>query len=143
MIENEDKYYVVLAYIESGNNPMAHSPTSSASGLYQFTIPTWTALGYDPKDIFDVDLQNEAIRKFTRANAEYLTRHGVEINFANLYAAHFLGVSQACNVLSKPDNTFIEDVVPPNVIKANAFLDDMRVSNFKGWLNRKTSITVA
>lgn len=41
-----------IAQCESGFDPAAQNPVSSAGGLYQFTIPTWEYIG-SPGDRFD------------------------------------------------------------------------------------------
>ena len=39
-------FQACVIHAESGGNPTAQNPSSSASGLYQFLLTTWYALGY-------------------------------------------------------------------------------------------------
>lgn len=43
-----------IAMCESSLNPLARNPTSSASGLYAFTVGTWEYIG-SPGDRFNAD----------------------------------------------------------------------------------------
>lgn len=130
-------YYTKLAYIESSNNPNACSKTSSASGLYQFTEATWTGLGLDWNDRFDVALQRYAIANYTNKNASILANIGIPITCENLYAAHFLGIGCAIHILKEPADTELVDALPHNVLVANPFLTGMTVGDFENWLSMK------
>lgn len=135
----DDSYYTILAQIESGGNPNAKNPYSSGSGLYQFLKDTWTGLGYAWKDVFNVDLQNQAIRKLTERNANVLSKAGVTINNETLYAAHFLGAGGASEVLSSSPDTKLSDVLSnwSGIANANGFSYNMTVSGFADWLKKK------
>lgn len=91
-------YFSALRAQESGGNPFARATTSSASGLYQFTLPTWRGLiaqhpelGLREEDIMRPDAQEKAIRAFTADNAKILESQGIEATPGNLYLTHFLG----------------------------------------------------
>jgi hypothetical protein len=137
MPDINNDYYTRLAQIESGNNPNARASTSSASGLYQFTRDTWEGLGYAWSQVFDPVIQNLAIRRFTESNARRLSGAGIEVNSSNLYAAHFLGAGGAIEVLSSSGSTMLRDIVSPAAIRANSFLANMSVADFRNWLGRK------
>lgn len=138
-----DDYYSKLATIESGNNPNAKSPTSSASGLYQFVKSTFQKLGYDWSQVFDPAVQQEAIEKLTTQNANALGGAGIAVNDASLYAAHFFGVGTAEKVLGAADGTEVSSLVSSGVINANSFLKGMTVADFKNWLTKKTGTTMS
>lgn len=138
-----DDYYSKLAHIESGNDPNAKAPTSSASGLYQFVKSTWQQLGYNWADVFSVDKQNAAIRTLTTQNANALNNAGIDVNDASLYAAHFFGVGTAEKVLGAGENTPVSSLVSKGVLNANSFLKGMTVSDFKDWLAKKTGTTMS
>lgn len=138
-----DGYYNLLARIESGNNPNAEAKTSSASGLYQFIKSTWEGLGFNWRDRFNVEKQNEAIQKFTGQNASVLSQAGIVINEATLYAAHFLGAGTAKKALAASDNQPTSNVFSSAVLRANSFLQGMTIGDFKAWLQRKTGVSVS
>lgn len=145
-------YYDVLARIESSGRLYAKAPSTSASGLFQFTRATWTAMGgawgSDPEKAFgglfpSAQVQTEMARRFTQANANGLRAAGVPINAATLYAAHFLGLTVAKRVLAAGSAAQLDRVVSAAVIKANPFLEDMSVGDFGAWLSRKTGLRAA
>lgn len=141
-----DSYYAKLAQVESSNRPYVKAPTSSASGLYQFTKATWQAAGGtwggDPTKAFGgltPSAQEQTMRaaKLTTQNANLLQRAGVAISDAALYAAHFLGANTAATILGHDPNALVASVVPQNYITANPFLNGMTVGGFTDWLNGK------
>lgn len=141
-----DDYYAMLAYIESGGQPNAKAPTSSASGLFQFTKSIWTSLGghwgNDPSQPFGGYVptnqeQIDAASKLTQQNANYLQTNGIPVNNNTLYTAHFLGAPAAKNVLSSDPSTPMSSVVSPNVITANPFLKNFSVGDFSNWVDNK------
>jgi muramidase (phage lysozyme) len=133
-------YYSKVGSAESGGNPNAANPNSSATGTYQFLDSTYNVyarrLGLKG-DKNDPANQEAAMKAFTEDNAAYLSDNGIPLSNENLYAAHFLGTDDAKDVLTAPDEGLISDYVAPRVIKANSFLKDMTVLEFKRWLQRK------
>ena len=79
---------------ESGGNDRAKSPTSSATGRYQFTQSTWKnvekALNKD-LDKYNPNHQEIAMEWLTTQNSNYLKQKGIPLNNGNLYMVHFLG----------------------------------------------------
>ncbi len=141
-------YLSTLARIESGNRPFVKAKTSSASGLYQFTRKTWTDLGgaWGPHtDLAFGGLEpspSEQIaraRELTQENADRLAQLGLDLTSANLYGAHFLGPHLAGLALKADDAAHLARIVGPAVVKANEFLADFSVADFKAWLDRKVA----
>lgn len=137
-------YFSNIRAAESGGNPNAKNPKSSATGLYQFTDGTWDAvakahpqLGLTPDGRRDPRQQEAAIRAFTADNARSLASAGIEPTGGNLYAAHFLGAGGARNVLTQPDSAPVAAIVGQGVVKANPFLARMTVGDFKRWTASK------
>lgn len=79
---------------ESGGNDRAKSPTSSATGRYQFTQSTWKnvekALNKD-LDKYNPNHQEVAMEWLTTQNSNYLKQKGIPLTNGNLYMVHFLG----------------------------------------------------
>lgn len=141
---NLDSYLASVRQAESGGNVNARNPSSSATGLYQFTTPTWNNLMRSRPDLaltadgrLDPVQQERAMRAFTEQNASSLTSAGIQPTPGNLYAAHFLGAGGARSALSQSDATPMANAVGPGVVKANPFLANMTVGDFKAWTNRK------
>ena len=133
-------YFANIRAAESGGNPNAKNPLSSATGLYQWTDSTWAEmmrkhpeLGLTADGRGNPDQEEKAIRAFTAGNADVLKSAGIEPTGGNLYAAHFLGAGGARNVLSQPDDAPVASLVGPEVVKANPFLQGMSVGDFKRW----------
>lgn len=136
-------YYSAIKAQESGGSATIKNPNSSATGLYQFMSGTWNDLrrkypnaGLTADGRTDAAQQEIAIRLFTQDNADMLQASGVPVTNGNLYAAHFLGVSDAAQVLSADDSDLVSDYVPPRVIRSNPFLDGMTVAEFRKWTAR-------
>lgn len=130
-------YLSRLGKVESNNNPYAKSPTSSASGTYQFTKGTWESLGYNWADRFDPAKQHAAASTLTNQNSAYLSRNGVTPDAGSLYGAHFLGAGKAARVYNSDNSSPLVDIVGRSVIKANPFLENMNVGDFKNWAAKK------
>jgi hypothetical protein len=143
-----DDYWPMLAQIESGSRPYVKSPSSSASGLYQFVRSTWLALGGDwGSDLSQafgglkpsIDEQLQRVKKFTEENASVLRAHGVPINKASLYAAHFFGPVTATRVILADVNDRADLIAGAAAASANpSILSGKTVGQFLVWLHGKT-----
>lgn len=90
------------AQIESGGNPDAQNPRSSAGGLYQFIDSTAKQYGLSNK--FDPAAAADAAARLDRDNEAYLTRTlGRPVTGGELYLAHQQGMGGAAKILSNPD----------------------------------------
>lgn len=106
----------VLRYIkkaESGGDPNAKNPQSTASGLYQFTNTTWkdmvnkygkkTGISLSDKD--SPEAQETMAALFTRDNANSLQDHfGRPPTKGEIYMAHFLGADGAKKLIQAARN---------------------------------------
>lgn len=97
---------------ESNNNPNASNPNSTATGIYQFTDPTWKSAvdkwgrkyGIKYSDKNDPQKQSMLMDYLLQDNARILQNKGIEPSDANLYSAHFMGApaaSKAIQMLGK------------------------------------------
>lgn len=137
-------YFAALENAESGGDPNAKNPNSSATGLHQFTNGTWNGLMRDNPQLgltadgrTDPEQSRRALSAFTQQNAKSLGGAGIQVTPGNLYAAHFLGAGGAQSVLSMDDQTPMVAAASPEVIQANGFLQDMTVGDFKSWSSEK------
>jgi murein DD-endopeptidase MepM/ murein hydrolase activator NlpD len=139
--------------VESGGNPNAANPLSTAAGLGQFISSTWMRLirSYRPDiansmsyaDIlnlrYDPTTAREMLYNLTAENEADLRRAGHTPTAGNLYLAHFLGSAGAVGVLNAPDDTPIENAVGYGVVSANPFLSGRDVGWIISWAERKMS----
>ena len=146
-----DKLVSRIIHVESGGNPNAANPLSSASGLGQFIDSTWMRMirSYRP-DIarsmsreqalelrFDPQIASEMLYRLTAENEADLRRAGYQASAGNLYLAHFLGSMGANYVLSAPADTPLYNILDPQVISANPFLYGRDAAWVIGWAARK------
>lgn len=120
---DKDPYYSALYQAESGRNPNAKNPTSSASGGFQFINSTAKAIGL--KDPFDLGQSYEAVQKLTDAHKK---RFGNDP--ALLYSAHYLGSPLLDKVLKGKALTEKERL-QVEYLKSKALPDFLKIYNSK------------
>jgi len=134
--------------IESGGDPFAKNPNSSAAGLYQFTEGTWEDIMMRAPELGltaggrvsgNTSQQEKAMRWFTEQNARILAEEDIETTTENLYAAHFLGAKKAVEVLSADADTKMKLLISGEAMAANDFRSNMRVRDFKSWVSNKVA----
>jgi hypothetical protein len=136
---------------ESGGNPNAQNPNSSASGLGQFIDSTWlstvkqhapdVAAGKSDDDILALKNDPQLSRQMTAAyaadNQAYLKQNGLPVTPGTTYLAHFAGPQGAAKVLQADPNTSVSDILGPAAIKANPFLQGMTAQGLQAWAAKK------
>ncbi len=135
---------------ESGGDPTAKNPKSSASGLGQFTNATWVATIRkhfpDLAEVSDADLLTmkedpefgkQVTIRHTEDNINGLIASGLEPTEGNVYLAHFAGIEGARQVLTADGTTPIEDILGAAAVKANPFLKDMTAGDLVAWASAK------
>ncbi len=143
-----DAYWPMLSKIESADRPYIQAASSSASGLYQFIRSTWIGEGgkWGPtlRPAFGglrptSEEQLARVKTFTAKNAAYLKGHGIPINKASLYAAHFFGPVVAAQVIGADVNARADLIAGEGATDANpSILRNKTVWQFLSWLNGKT-----
>ena len=136
---------------ESGGNPNATNPNSSASGLGQFVDSTWLstikaarpdlASGKSDADLLalksDPQLSRDMTEAYAAQNQSILQKNGLSVTPGNTYLAHFAGPQGAVNVLQADPNKPVLDVLGASAVKANPFLQGMTVGDLRAWADRK------
>ena len=122
-----DSFLSKMETVESGGNPEAKNPTSTATGLHQFTASTWRdtveAMGkdYTLADRKDPVKSREVARFFTQQNAKQaeseLGRRPTEVD---LYMYHFLGKGAAGDFLKAPRDEEATKYVSSKAARDNA-----------------------
>jgi len=136
---------------ESGGNPNAKNPNSSAGGLGQFIDSTWLAMlkqerpdlveGRSPQELLalksDPTLSRQMTEAYAAQNGKILSNAGFEANPGNTYLAHFAGPQGAVRVLSADPGAPIEAILGPQAVAANPFLKGMTAADLQGWAAKK------
>lgn len=124
-----------IAEIESGMNPAARNPRSSAGGLFQFIDRT--AQQYGLQDRFDPVQAADAAARLLRDNQSHLRRAlGRDATGAELYLAHQQGVGGAARLLANP-GAAVDGVVGSAAAGLNGGRPGMTAGHFaQTWMDR-------
>lgn len=139
---------------ESGGNPNAVNPNSSAMGTGQFIAPTWLstikanrpdlAQGWSDEELLamraDPALSQQMTDAYGNANAAILAKNGLPVTDGSKYLAHFAGPGSAVKVLQADPDSPVEGILSPQAIKANPFLKDMTAGQLKAWAAQKMGV---
>lgn len=128
-------YLSNTAQIESGGNPSAKNPNSTASGLYQFT--KGTAEQYGLTDPMNPEASTDAMIRLTKDNQKELTRLlGREPTSGELYLAHQQGAHGAAKLIQNPEMK-ATDVVGNKAVLNNGGDANMTAQQFAAkWQDR-------
>lgn len=124
-----------VAMIESGGNPAAKNPNSSAGGLFQFIDSTARQYGLSNK--FDAAQSADAAARLMRDNATYLRKTlNREPTAGELYLAHQQGAGGAAKLLANP-NALAVDVIGYEAVRLNGGAPGMTAGQFAEKWTRK------
>ena len=128
-------YLNKVALIESGGNPSADNPMSSAGGLFQQIDSN--AAAYGVADRYDPVQATEGAVRFAVENMNYLTRVlGREPTGGELYLAHQQGPGGAAKLLSNPDALAV-DIVGKKAVEQNGGNTNMTAGEFANiWISK-------
>jgi len=120
-----DTFLDRVAMAESSGNPNARAKTSSASGLYQFTDPTWKGMvknygaqtGITMADKNNPEKQRIMAELLTKENTNMYKQAGIIPDETDLYMAHFLGGPSA--VKARKNMTAVGAELFPAAAQAN------------------------
>lgn len=136
---------------ESGGNPLARNPRSSATGAGQFIERTWIdtlskhrpdlVQGKSRDEILalrsDPALSKAMTEAYGQDNAGVLQRAGLPVTPGTTYLAHFAGAQGATNLLRADPGASAAEVLGPAAARANPFLARMSVGDLRNWASRK------
>lgn len=137
--------------VESGGDPNATNPNSSATGAGQFISSTWLSMirqnrpdlaeGKSDQEILamrsDPALSKEMVDSYAANNSAILQKNGLPVTPGTTYLAHFAGPGGAVKVLQADPNAMAGDVLGPAVVKANPFLAKMTARDLQAWADKK------
>lgn len=130
---------------ESGGDPNARNPLSSATGSGQFINSTWLdmmknepeAQGRTPAEILAMrtnpQISERMTGKYAQQNAEALRASGMEVTPGTIKLAHTFGPAGARSILSSAENVPVAQVMPANVMQANPWIGGKTVGELKRW----------
>jgi hypothetical protein len=123
-------YLPRTAQIESGMNPTAANPNSSAKGMFQFIDGTRAQYGgFDP---FDPAASTDAAARLASDNRQQLAKVlGREPTSGELYLAHQQGAGNAAKLLANP-NAPAESVLGGQAFRLNGGKPGMTAADFAG-----------
>lgn len=137
--------------VESGGNPYAKNPRSSAMGAGQFIASTWLDMlkrhrpdlttGKTDDEILalraDPDLSRAMTEAYASENAKKLESSGIPVTAGTSYLAHFAGPQGAVSVLSADPSIPVAQVLGEKVVRANPFLANMTAGDLRAWADKK------
>ena len=136
---------------ESGGNPNARNPHSSAGGAGQFIDSTFLSMmrkhrpdlvaGKSNADIlalkFDPAISREMTSAYASDNAGILSKAGLPVTPGSTYLAHFAGPQGALGILKADPSMPVAGILTPAAVKANPFLNGMTAADLRAWADRK------
>lgn len=146
-----------IVSVESGGNPYAKNPRSSATGAGQFIDSTWLntigkyrpdlVQGLDRNQILalrtDPALSKEMTGYYAKENQGLLSAAGVPVNDGTTYLAHFAGPQGAIKVLQADPTAPVGGILGDKVVAANPFLANMTAGDLAAWAGKKMGVTDA
>jgi hypothetical protein len=148
---NGESFADKVVNVESGGDPYAKNPRSTATGPGQFIESTWIdqinkikpelAAGKTREEVLqlrtDPGLSREMTEAYGNENARILSERGVPVNEATKYLAHFAGPGGAVAIMTSAPETPAAQLLGRHVVEANPFLENMTAKDIQGWATRK------
>lgn len=147
MSDNTDS----IIQAESGGDPNAKNPDSTASGSGQFIDSTFLSVlkahhpdiaqGQTDDQLLalknDPVLGHQLTADYADDNGKALSAAGLPVTPGTTYLAHFAGPAGAAKVLQADPNAPIETVLGSAAVAANPFLKGMTAQGVQAWAAKK------
>jgi len=136
-IDPDDLTRRIVRAENPSEDPNAKAASTTATGLTQFTKDTWRDVlkpyrrdlydywSGDPKETglqalrTDPALSRQMAAAYADENVKVLDRANIPVTYRNIYLAHFLGPSDATNLLRADPDTSARSVLSPASVRAN------------------------
>lgn len=131
---------------ESGGNPSAQNPVSSAGGLFQITNGTFSSalqkMGITPPQSqtelnalkYDPEINTQVMRTINNDAAAALSSQNLPVTVQTLQAAHRLGAGGAAEVvkaaMQDPNAPLVGNGLSPDAVKGNGDISHLTVGQF-------------
>lgn len=136
---------------ESGGDPNAKNPRSSAAGAGQFIDSTWLdtikksnpqlASGKSDAELLALrsnpDISRNMTAAYAASNGDHLKNNGIDPTPGNTYLAHFAGPAGATAILKADPATPIGSIVGQQAMIANPFLKNMTAGDLRSWADKR------
>lgn len=136
---------------ESGGDPNAKNPRSSATGAGQFIDSTWLdtvkksnpqlAAGKTDAELLALrsnpDISRSMTAAYAASNGDHLKNNGIDPTPGNTYLAHFAGPAGATAILKADPATPIGSIVGQQAMIANLFLKNMTAGDLRSWADKR------
>lgn len=136
---------------ESGGRLDARNPNSSAFGPDQFIARTWLDVlkrhrpdltaGKSDAELLSLrsndELSGQMRDAYTMENQNALRSSGLPVTDGTSYLSYFAGAGGARKALRADPSTPVAQVLSPDAIRANPFLQNMTAGDLRSWADRK------
>jgi len=142
-----------IVQAESGGDPNARNPNSSASGPGQFVDSTFLDVARKMRPELadrpdsevlalktDPQFSRQATDFYAQQNQAILQKNGLPVTPGNTYLSHFAGPGGAVKILQADPNAPVEGILSKQAIDANPFLKGMTAQGLQAWAAKKVGV---
>lgn len=141
-----------IASLESGGNYSAANPESTASGKYQFILPTFEGVKRNNPTLPQISF--EEFKKNPQAQEQYqsallaentaaLEKNQLDVNPVNQYVMHWAGAPKGAALLKAKDTDVLGDFINEKVLAKNKLSPTTTVADFKANIDRKMNAAMS
>lgn len=141
-----------IASLESGGNYSAANPESTASGKYQFILPTFEGVKRNNPSLPQISF--EEFKKNPQAQEQYqsallaentaaLEKNQLDVNPVNQYVMHWAGAPKGTALLKAKDTDVLGDFINEKVLAKNKLSPTTTVADFKANIDRKMNAALS